>query len=104
MIDIGHLGAAPDAIETDFVTRGRKRRLTGAKARVGRAYKTRADLEQQLKACRREIARISTTSTLIRVLPGNCEPQGGNRWSAVGEQERSKKFASDVKTGIGSGN
>jgi PAS domain S-box-containing protein len=38
-------------------TRGRKRNLTGAKARVGRAYKTRADLEQQLKACRREIAR-----------------------------------------------
>jgi chromosome segregation ATPase len=37
-------------------TRGRKRNLTGAKARVGRAYKTRADLEQQLKACRREIA------------------------------------------------
>src|SRR4029450_3622466 len=27
----------------------------GAKARVGRARKTRADLEQQLKACRREI-------------------------------------------------
>ena len=37
-------------------TRGRKRHLTGAKARVGRAYKTRADLEQQLKACRREVA------------------------------------------------
>ena len=37
-------------------TRGRKRHLTGAKARVGRAHKTRADLEQQLKACRREIA------------------------------------------------
>jgi predicted nucleic acid-binding Zn-ribbon protein len=36
-------------------TRGRKR-LTGAKARVGRARETRADLEQQLKACRREIA------------------------------------------------
>jgi len=38
-------------------TRGRKLHLTGAKARVGRATKTRADLEQQLKACRREIAR-----------------------------------------------
>ena len=37
-------------------TRGRKRHLTGAKARVGRARKTRADLEQQLKGCRREIA------------------------------------------------
>ena len=37
-------------------TRGRKLHLTGAKARVGRARKTRADLEQQLKACRWEIA------------------------------------------------
>src|SRR6476646_8613177 len=37
-------------------TRGRKLHSTGAKARVGRAHKTRADLEQQLKACRREIA------------------------------------------------
>jgi len=38
-------------------TRGRKLRLTGAKARVGRARKTRADLEQRLKGCRREIAQ-----------------------------------------------
>jgi GAF domain-containing protein len=30
--------------------------LTEAKARVGRARKTRADLERQLKACKREIA------------------------------------------------
>ena len=37
-------------------TRDRKLHLTGAKARVGRARKTRADLEQQLKACKREIA------------------------------------------------
>jgi C4-dicarboxylate-specific signal transduction histidine kinase/DNA-binding winged helix-turn-helix (wHTH) protein len=37
-------------------TRGRKLHLTEAKARVGRARKTRADLEQELKACRREIA------------------------------------------------
>jgi PAS domain S-box-containing protein len=37
-------------------TRGRKLHSTKAKARVGRARKTRADLEQQLKACRREIA------------------------------------------------
>jgi PAS domain S-box-containing protein len=37
-------------------TRGRTRHLTGAKARAGRARKTRADLEQQLKACRRETA------------------------------------------------
>jgi PAS domain S-box-containing protein len=38
-------------------TRSRKRHLTGAKARAGRAHKTRADLEQQLKACRRELTR-----------------------------------------------
>jgi septal ring factor EnvC (AmiA/AmiB activator) len=37
-------------------TRGRKLHLTEAKARVGRARKTRADLERQLKACKREIA------------------------------------------------
>jgi PAS domain S-box-containing protein len=37
-------------------TRGRKLQLTGAKARVGRARQTRADLERELKACRREIA------------------------------------------------
>jgi PAS domain S-box-containing protein len=38
-------------------TRGRKLHLTGTTARVGRARKSRADLEQQLKACRREIAQ-----------------------------------------------
>jgi PAS domain S-box-containing protein len=37
-------------------TRGRKRHSTEAKARGGRARKTRADLERQLKACRRQIA------------------------------------------------
>jgi C4-dicarboxylate-specific signal transduction histidine kinase len=37
-------------------TRGRKLHLTEAKVRVGRARKTCADLEQQLKSCRREIA------------------------------------------------
>jgi PAS domain S-box-containing protein len=37
-------------------TRGRKLHLTEAKARVGRTRKTRADLEQELKACRRQIA------------------------------------------------
>jgi PAS domain S-box-containing protein len=42
---------------TKIRTRGRKLHLTGTKARVGRAHRTRADLEQQLKACRREIAR-----------------------------------------------
>ena len=38
--------------------RDRKRHLTGAKARVGGARKTRADLERQLKACSREIAHV----------------------------------------------
>ena len=38
-------------------TRGRKRHLSGAKARGGRVHKTRADPEQRLRACRREIAR-----------------------------------------------
>ena len=38
-------------------TPGRKDHLTGAKARVSRAYKTCADLEQQLEACRRKLAR-----------------------------------------------
>jgi DNA-binding winged helix-turn-helix (wHTH) protein/energy-coupling factor transporter ATP-binding protein EcfA2 len=37
-------------------TRGRKLHLTEAKARIGRARKTRADLEQELKACRLDIA------------------------------------------------
>jgi PAS domain S-box-containing protein len=41
---------------TNGRTRGRKLHLTRAKARVGRARKTRADLEQELKACRQEIA------------------------------------------------
>ena len=108
MIDIRHLGAAPDDIEKDFdaaalvkthspgsdarvglrailpqsrspavrpalgassamevslsrkgaqcQTRGRKLHRTEAKTRIARARKTRAELEQQLKACRREIA------------------------------------------------
>jgi PAS domain S-box-containing protein len=52
---------------------------TGAKARVGRARKTRADLEQQLKACRREIAHArerlveatkqqTATSEMLRII------------------------------------
>ncbi len=60
-------------------TRGRKLHLTGAKARVGRARETRADLEQQLKACRREIAdarerlaealkQQSATSEVLRII------------------------------------
>src|SRR5712671_556914 len=60
-------------------TRGRKLHLTEAKARVGRARKTRADLERQLKACRREIAQVrerlaeatmqqSATSEMLRLI------------------------------------
>ena len=60
-------------------TRGRKLHLTEAKARVGRARKTRADLERQLKACKREIAnarerlieatkRQTATSEMLRII------------------------------------
>jgi hypothetical protein len=60
-------------------TRGRKLQLTGAKARVGRARQTRADLEQQLKACRQEIAQVrerlaeatkrqTATSEILRII------------------------------------
>ena len=60
-------------------TRGRKRHLTGAKAGAGRAQKTRADLERQLKVCRRETAHArkrlaeamkqhTATSELMRII------------------------------------
>ena len=60
-------------------TRGRKLHLTGTKARVGRTRQTRADLEQQLKACRREIAHAqerlveamkqqTATSEMLRII------------------------------------
>jgi hypothetical protein len=60
-------------------TRGRKLHLTRAKARVGRARKTRAALEQQLKACRQEIAHArerlveakkqqTATSEMLRII------------------------------------
>jgi PAS domain S-box-containing protein len=131
MIDIRHLGAAPDDIEEDFdaaalvrthspgsdarlglrailrqvrspavraalgassamevtlsrkraksQTRGRKLHSTEAKARIARARKTRADLEQELKACRREIAHArkrlveatkqqTATSEMLRII------------------------------------
>src|SRR5258705_3916409 len=131
MIDIRHLGAAPDDIEKGFDaaapvrthspasearfelrailqqarspavrpalvassamevtlsrkraksrTRGRKLHLTEAKARVGRARKTRADLEQELKVCKREIAHArarlveatkqqTATSEMLRII------------------------------------
>ena len=60
-------------------TRGRKLELTGTKTRVRRARKNRADLKQQLKACRREIAQArerlaeamkqqTATSELLRII------------------------------------
>src|SRR5208337_15834 len=64
---------------TESRTRGRKLHLTEAKARVGRARKTRADLERQLKACKREIANArerlieatkqqTATSEMLRII------------------------------------
>jgi PAS domain S-box-containing protein len=60
-------------------TRGRKLHLTGAKMRVGRARKSRSDLEQELRACRREIAHVrerlveatkqqTATSKMLRII------------------------------------
>jgi PAS domain S-box-containing protein len=60
-------------------TRGRKLQLTEVKAHVGRARKTRADLEQELKECRREIAHArerlveatmqqTATSEMLRII------------------------------------
>src|SRR5258708_2102787 len=60
-------------------TRGRKLHLTGAKMRVGRARKSRSDLEQELRACRREIAHAherlveatkqqTATSEMLRII------------------------------------
>ena len=60
-------------------TRGRKLHLTEAKARVGRARKIRADLERQLKECKREIANTrerlieatkqqTATSEMLRII------------------------------------
>ncbi|MEA2910118.1 MAG: hypothetical protein QOJ15_2199 [Bradyrhizobium sp.] len=63
LTDSRHVTGASPAMEVTLsrkrakrLTRGRKLHLTEAKARVGRARKTRADLEQELKACRLEIA------------------------------------------------
>jgi PAS domain S-box-containing protein len=63
LTDSRHVTEASPAMEVTLSrkkansrTRGRKLHLTEAKARVGRARKTRADLEQELKACRLEIA------------------------------------------------
>jgi DNA-binding winged helix-turn-helix (wHTH) protein len=56
-------GAVRSAMEVTLSRKGAKSRTrvrklhpTEAKARIARARKTRADLEQELKACRREIA------------------------------------------------
>jgi PAS domain S-box-containing protein len=61
------------------MTLSRKRAKSRTKARVGRARKTRADLEQELKACRREIAHArerlaeatmqqTATSEMLRII------------------------------------
>jgi hypothetical protein len=79
-------------------TRGRKLRSTGTKAgtRVGRARQPRADPEQQLKTCRREIAEAreqlvkaleeqSATSEVLRIIsnsPTEIQPV----LDAVGEK------------------
>jgi signal transduction histidine kinase len=69
-------------------TRDRKRHLTGAKARVGRTSQSRADREQHLKACRREIAQArerlgeavkqqAATSEVLRIIsnsPSEIQP------------------------------
>jgi PAS domain S-box-containing protein len=60
-------------------TQGSKLHLTKTKARFGRAGRTRADLERQLKACRREIASVrkrlieatkqqTATSEMLRII------------------------------------
>ena len=60
-------------------TRGSKLHLTKTKARFGQARQTRADLERQLKACKREIASVrehliestkqqTATSEMLRII------------------------------------
>jgi PAS domain S-box-containing protein len=86
LTDSRHVTGASPAMEVTLSrkkaksrTRGRKLHLTEAKARVGRARKTRADLEQELKACRREIAHAherlveatkqqTATSEMLRII------------------------------------
>jgi PAS domain S-box-containing protein len=80
---LGEIGPAMEVTlsrkRAESRTRGRKPHSAGAKARVGRARKTRADLEQQLKACRREIAyarerlaeamkQQTATSEMLRII------------------------------------
>jgi signal transduction histidine kinase len=78
-------------------THGRKLRLTGvkAKSRVGRTRLSRADLEQQLKACRREIAQVrerlvealeeqTATSEVLRII-SNSPTEIAPVLHAVGE-------------------
>lgn len=60
-------------------TQGRKPRRAEAKARIARARKTRVDLEQELKASRRELAAVrkrlvevtmqqTATSEMLRII------------------------------------
>ncbi len=97
-------------------THGRKLRLTETKAstRVGRTRDSRADLEQELKACRRELAEArdeqAATSEVLRVIsssPGElqsvfdamlanatrlCEASYGILWRREGDQFRTGAF------------
>jgi GAF domain-containing protein len=77
-----HLSAMEMAVSrngTKSRMRGRKLPLTGTRVRVGRAYKTRADLERQLKACRQKPAdsrrrlaeatkQQTATSEMLRII------------------------------------
>jgi PAS domain S-box-containing protein len=76
-------------------TRDLKRHLTGTKACVGRARQTRADLEQQLEPCRREIAEVrerlveamkqqTATSEVLRII-SNCPSEVQSVLDAVAE-------------------
>jgi PAS domain S-box-containing protein len=77
-----HLSAMEMAVSrngTKSRMRGRKLPLTGTRVRVGRAHKTRADLERQLKACRQKAADLrgrlaeatkqqTATSEMLRII------------------------------------
>jgi hypothetical protein len=89
------IGAAwvPNTPKADRVrpeTGARCGKAAGAKACVGRARQTRADLEQQLKACRQEIAQTrerlieameqqTATSEVLRIISNSPSEIAANR-------------------------